>query len=491
MCNLAYLRKMFSKISGLWSSGSNNNNNQNIIEPIVQPIPPPGQPPVPTITVDQPADRQEEDMSTGTDRLVRQLRPPQYEGIFGQNAYDNRVRQDNMYNIEPIYVSEPLVAGDQQMQYRGSNLVPQIDTCHLTPQRGGPIITSTGTPLRPSTPEVPRSPMRPWIIKPPKFSGESGKLEEFLIQFDMCSEANEWTEFEKLRYLKTSIIGSATYILRREGTNIQKERYTFDSLISTLKAEYGSKLSSEQWLSKLMQLKQSSNQSVSEYKHEMMEIHARLSNDACTEFTRITLFIDGLYSGEIKMFIKERKPTTLQQAIDLAISKEQIMKEVRPTRERVKLAAIETSPPRSNHASPGKQMSNTEKYDQNYIELLQQSQQQLVGMVQDLREQLNNQAQSQPQPSGSQDVRQYLRQDQRDQQRGSRQNRGYSKRYQRGYRDYNRDYGRDRQYNPRVSPPYLKEELEIINSRRQSNVSPGKQNENAAKSKPEQRQSQE
>ena len=84
-----------------------------------------------------------------------------------------------------------------------------------------------------------------------------------------------------------------------------------------------------------MQLKQSNAQSVNDYKHEMMKILSRLNDDACTEFTKMTLFIGGLHQTDIKMFIKERIPTTLQQVIELAISNEQIMKEVKPVRKRM------------------------------------------------------------------------------------------------------------------------------------------------------------
>ena len=281
MCKLL---SMFSKLSGIWL-GRSGGEKPPIQQPPVQPSStgqPPRrqapvhrqqasvQPPPPTITINQltnqPEQRQEKDMNTGSDRIVRQLVSPPYEGIFGRNAYENRIHSNsNVHNV-PLYLTEPLVSGNRQLQINGPTLAPPADLYHLTPHREGPISTPTSA-WSPAFYTPARSPRTPFIIKPPKFRGEPGKLEEFLIEFDMCCEANEWTEVEKLRYLKTSLIGSATFLLRRESTNLQKERYTFDSLITALKNEYRSKLSCEQWLSKLMQIRQSSTQTVSECKN--------------------------------------------------------------------------------------------------------------------------------------------------------------------------------------------------------------------------------
>jgi len=63
------------------------------------------------------------------------------------------------------------------------------------------------------------------ILKPPKFDG-TGSFETFLAQFRICAVYNQWTEAEKLVYLRGSLKKEAVQVLwdySAETTNSLKE----------------------------------------------------------------------------------------------------------------------------------------------------------------------------------------------------------------------------------------------------------------------------
>ena len=73
------------------------------------------------------------------------------------------------------------------------------------------------------------------ILKPPKFDG-IGSFETFLAQFQYCAVYNQWTEAEKLVYLRGSLEKDAGQILwnySAEATNSLKE------MVKVLKERFG------------------------------------------------------------------------------------------------------------------------------------------------------------------------------------------------------------------------------------------------------------
>ena len=70
-------------------------------------------------------------------------------------------------------------------------------------------------------------------VKPPKFDGR-GCVESHLLQFQVAASRNHWNEEEKVDFLKISLTGEASAILKDVGD------VTYEELANKLKQCYGS-----------------------------------------------------------------------------------------------------------------------------------------------------------------------------------------------------------------------------------------------------------
>ena len=78
-------------------------------------------------------------------------------------------------------------------------------------------------------------------LEVPSFDG-SASWPDFLIQFNMFSELNDWNEHEKLFYLGSSLRGVAREVL---GTTDNSMRDTFDGLVRCLNQRFGTEKQEE------------------------------------------------------------------------------------------------------------------------------------------------------------------------------------------------------------------------------------------------------
>ena len=73
------------------------------------------------------------------------------------------------------------------------------------------------------------------FIKPPRFDGKDNCLESHLVQFEIIAKHNQWNDSEKADFLKCSLSGEASHMLRD-----LDDKATYDDVIGQLRQRYGS-----------------------------------------------------------------------------------------------------------------------------------------------------------------------------------------------------------------------------------------------------------
>lgn len=167
-----------------------------------------------------------------------------------------------------------------------------------------------------------------------KFDGTKPKLFEFI---DNCDEAMNIIKTELkptlLTIIKTKLTDNARFLIRNREFNDWKSLKTL--LIET----YADNRTMNQWQLELNSCKQNFNESISSYSNKIENCYIKLVNsldkdltkdgrEACTKLLKtqaLNVFISGLQK-DISILIKSQRPSSLEEAISLALAEEQELK---------------------------------------------------------------------------------------------------------------------------------------------------------------------
>lgn len=155
-------------------------------------------------------------------------------------------------------------------------------------------------------------------IKPQPFDGTSD-LSEYLIQFNIISELNGWSNQIKALYLASSLTGSARSLLG-ELTEIQKR--DFESLVEVMRKRYGTRHKAEIFRSNLKSVIRQPGQSITELAQQIKKLTRQAYPDASSDLTEILAldaFVDSLDNSEIRLRLRECCPTTIAEAETIAV----------------------------------------------------------------------------------------------------------------------------------------------------------------------------
>ncbi|XP_071141135.1 uncharacterized protein [Mytilus edulis] len=159
------------------------------------------------------------------------------------------------------------------------------------------------------------------IIKPATFDGQ-GSLIDYKSHFDACSRINGWTESEKGLYLAVSLRGQAQGVLGNLPTD---KRQDFKELVMSLEERFSPANQTELYRTQLRERRQKASESLPELGQDIRRL-ANLSYPTAPNDVRETLakeqFIDGLMSVNMRLRIKQARPTDLNDAIRNAVELE-------------------------------------------------------------------------------------------------------------------------------------------------------------------------
>ncbi|CAG2194550.1 unnamed protein product [Mytilus edulis] len=159
------------------------------------------------------------------------------------------------------------------------------------------------------------------IIKPATYDGQ-GSFIDYKSHFDACSSINGWTETEKGLYLAVSLRGQAQGVLGNLPTD---KRQAFKDLVRSLEERFSPANQTELYRTQLRERRQKASESLPELGQDIRRL-ANLSYPTAPNDVRETLakeqFIDGLMSVDMRLRIKQARPSDLNDAIRHAVELE-------------------------------------------------------------------------------------------------------------------------------------------------------------------------
>ena len=158
--------------------------------------------------------------------------------------------------------------------------------------------------------------LRP-VQRPSSYDGKA-PWDSYQIQFETAAEINNWGPEEKVKFLVTSLTGSALAVLQ---TIPPEKRQSYPELVAALGARFNDGKTGEYAKIALQERMRKAKESLPELAAEM-EALIRKAYPSIDEKAIDTLacdyFIRALTDPEVKQQVKYRAPTTLRQALEFA-----------------------------------------------------------------------------------------------------------------------------------------------------------------------------
>jgi len=156
-------------------------------------------------------------------------------------------------------------------------------------------------------------------MKPNKFDG-AGSMDTLLVQFEICSQYNNWSSADKCAQLKCCLSGQAGQILWEAG---DASDLTYKELTDKLRTRYGAVGQKEKYLAQLRALRRRNKDSLADLYKEVRRLMALAHPGACSsslgeEIAR-DYSISSLADKELEVKIREREPADLDSAFRLAV----------------------------------------------------------------------------------------------------------------------------------------------------------------------------
>ena len=158
-------------------------------------------------------------------------------------------------------------------------------------------------------------------MKPATYDG-TGLWNDYLSHFESVSLLNHWSETEKGLYLAASLRGQALGIL---GNQPKDDRQNYTRLVQSLQDRFAPSNQTELYRAQLRERRQKASESLPEMGQDVRRLtnlaYPAASSDL-KEILAIEQFLDGLYDSEMRLKIKQARPSSLNDAIQRAVELE-------------------------------------------------------------------------------------------------------------------------------------------------------------------------
>lgn len=155
-------------------------------------------------------------------------------------------------------------------------------------------------------------------MKPQKFDGKDD-LEEYLAQFELVAELNNWSYRTKSLYLASSLTGDARGLINEISEN---DRRDFDAVVGALKGRVGSLHKAEVFRSELQTRVKGKNETIPELAQSIKKLTRKAypsANLEVIETLALDYFIDAIPFKDIRIRLREVCPKTVSEAEKIAV----------------------------------------------------------------------------------------------------------------------------------------------------------------------------
>lgn len=155
-------------------------------------------------------------------------------------------------------------------------------------------------------------------LKPQTYDG-SDDLDEYLAQFNIVAELNNWSYTTKSLFLASSIVGGARAILCELDN---EKRRDFDSIVYVLQNRYGSVHKAEIFRSHLQSRTLGRNETIPELAQSVRKLTRKAYPSASSEVVdllALDYFVDAIPDTDIRLRLREVGPKSINEAERIAV----------------------------------------------------------------------------------------------------------------------------------------------------------------------------
>ncbi|KAJ8026997.1 hypothetical protein HOLleu_31998 [Holothuria leucospilota] len=158
---------------------------------------------------------------------------------------------------------------------------------------------------------------RPQRVKAPPYDG-STPWEDYVVQFELIAELNEWDERTKALQLAASLRGKAQAVLAdlEDG-----KRRKFSTLVDSLVQRFGRANQTELFRTLLRNRSRQSGETIPELAHDIQRLLSKAYPKASVEMKETLAkeaFIDASGDSDIRWKIYQARPKSLKEAVCIA-----------------------------------------------------------------------------------------------------------------------------------------------------------------------------
>ncbi|KAL5007119.1 hypothetical protein ScPMuIL_015925, partial [Solemya velum] len=159
------------------------------------------------------------------------------------------------------------------------------------------------------------------IVMPDIYSGQS-KFRDWLVQFEVCKDINNWTDTQACKFLAVMLRGNALQTF----TDIDEDhRNDYTSVVQTLRDRFDPDVDPGVYWAQLRNRVRKRGEPLSELASSIMRLVA-LAHPQADSHTRsglsIRYFIEAIDDREIKLQLRRSKPVDMTQALKIALDEE-------------------------------------------------------------------------------------------------------------------------------------------------------------------------
>ena len=159
------------------------------------------------------------------------------------------------------------------------------------------------------------------FVQPDRFDGSVG-WQDYITHFELCAEINEWSDVQKATHLAVSLQGPALELLSDMPCEM---RHSYVQLTQHLSARFESQGRTDLFRTQLKSRVRRTGESLPELPQAITRLVLRAYPQATVELREIMAmdyFIDALQDGDIRLRLKQGKPTSITEAVNMTIELE-------------------------------------------------------------------------------------------------------------------------------------------------------------------------
>ena len=140
-----------------------------------------------------------------------------------------------------------------------------------------------------------------------------------MAKFSNAAEYNRWSEADQLAHMKACLSGAAANVLWDTAENKQNSLQALSEVLAT---RFGSTGMAERYRCELRSRKRRPGESLQVLHQDIQRLASLAFRGSWSEATDVIArdaFIDALLDSDLALKIREREPTTLDQAVKIAI----------------------------------------------------------------------------------------------------------------------------------------------------------------------------